>query len=582
MCLHYRQTINNNPPSSILVVPAHEPGRGGGHRVRCIKLAEELRQFNIDVCLYDPATSKENLSDKDWKCIILDRFKTAPQELASWKKLSVVIGIDEGGPCRDSFDFLIDILPNLCSIAPNIFDPSLLPLPENKQKTLPAAGCPLKVLASFGQEDAAGLGSAVSKILAEKKGIELTVTKGNSIPNLSDHLHEYDLLITHYGITAFEALYAGTGVILVNPTKYHEKLSKAAGFFTSSVKNLKVNLPVDLPFVEKIKNRCKELSKRYNLDHEPNMSLAQFISGFSPNVSRNCRVCGSPLHTVSIARFSDRTYRRCSRCGIINMDRLTEQPVKYGKDYFFEQYRRQYGKTYLEDFPNLISVSKRRLKVIRQWAGGRGQGAVDSLLDIGCAYGAFLQAAKEEGYSPFGIDPCEEAVNFVQKELGIPALQANFPLPSNLLSITPYPLPLTHYSIITLWYVIEHFQDCVSALAQIKKILKPGGILAFSTPSFSGISGRSSQKRYLGKSPADHFTVWPTASCKKALRMAGFSIKRIINTGHHPERFPFLGKFAKNRKSPLYWLLLAISRIFSLGDTYEVYAVAIDIMSATV
>ena len=110
-------------------------------------------------------------------------------------------------------------------------------------------------------------------------------------------------------------------------------------------------------------------------------------------------------------------------------------------------------------------------------------------------------------------------------------------------------------------------------LAEIRKLLQSGGVLAFSTPSCTGISGRSSLRRFLEHSPADHWTVWSPASCGKALEAAGFTVKKIIVSGHHPERFPLLGKYARSKKSPLYWPLLAISTIFGLGDTFEVYAV---------
>jgi len=79
-------------------------------------------------------------------------------------------------------------------------------------------------------------------------------------------------------------------------------------------------------------------------------------------------------------------------------------------------------------------------------------------------------------------------------------------------------------------------------------------------------------RRFLENSPGDHFTIWSPRMVRKALGLAGFNVKKIIVSGHHPERFPLFGKFAKNKKSPLYWLLLAVSKIFSLGDTFEVYA----------
>jgi 2-polyprenyl-3-methyl-5-hydroxy-6-metoxy-1,4-benzoquinol methylase len=226
-----------------------------------------------------------------------------------------------------------------------------------------------------------------------------------------------------------------------------------------------------------------------------------------------------------------------------------------------------------------------------------------SLLDIGCAYGPFLAAAKEEGFSPMGIDPAEDAVNYVQQKLAIPATQGFFPertaqakafahysSEGQKSSATPCQISHPHsyavhnsashssflishsFDIITLWFVIEHFTDCVTVLEEIKKLLKSGGILAFSTPSYSGISGRSSLRRFLSASPADHWTVWSPKIAKKALALAGFKVKKIVVTGHHSQRFPFIGKFAKSKKSPVYWLLLVISKIFGLGDSFEVYA----------
>jgi 2-polyprenyl-3-methyl-5-hydroxy-6-metoxy-1,4-benzoquinol methylase len=243
------------------------------------------------------------------------------------------------------------------------------------------------------------------------------------------------------------------------------------------------------------------------------------------------------------------------------MDRAFPPPTEYAREYFFELYKQQYGKTYIEDFPNLIVLGKRRLEIIKSLLPEQGP---RKLLDIGCAYGPFLAAVSEEGFSPYGIDPAENAVHYVRQTLRIPAVQGFFP---------DCPLPVSPpFDAVTLWFVIEHFKNITPVLAAVKKILKPGGIFAFSTPSFKGISGHSSLKRFLENSPADHWTIWSPRVCKKVLASAGFTVKKIVTVGHHPERFPLLGKAANGRKSPLYWALLAVSKIFALGDTFEVYA----------
>jgi len=615
--------MNRKP---ILLIPACEPGRGGGHITRCMNLARELRARNreaflciasnektkhlLQAALFSPewiiATNAPDIN-RDWECVIFDRFQTPPEEFSQWKNSAALIGIDEGGPCRASFDFLIDILPSVRrnntaanGNAPNISDPSLLPLPPLPEKKERPASSPLKVLVSFGQEDSAGLGIAAANALAAQNrngllGITLltgagavssnkkyasaespSVTIIETIPNLAEHLCDYDLLVTHYGITAFEALYSSTPLMLLAPGAYHEKLARAAGFYSlgrGKRKALKLRRllfarnNLNDSFLRKLAMRCTALAARHKLSHQPEKTLADVIDRCAPVVSRVCTVCGAPYHGTVIARFHERAYLRCPACGIIGMNRLKPEPVEYGREYFFELYKKQYGKTYIDDFPNLVQMAARRLaRIAKLRAGKKGR-----VLDIGCAYGPFLAAARAAGFFPFGVDPAEDAVRYVQEKLGVPAIRGVFP-GCDLSEFAVHEDGAILFDVVTLWYVIEHFGNCAAALAEIKKILKPGGILAFSTPSFSGVSGRSSLKRFLESSPGDHLTIWSPRTCKKALARAGFIVKKIVSTGHHPERFPLLGRFAASKHSPLYKILATVSKIFSLGDTFEVYA----------
>ena len=383
----------------------------------------------------------------------------------------------------------------------------------------------------------------------------------DNIPKLAERLREYDLVITHYGLTAYEALYAGTRVLLDHPTPLHKELAKTAGFKTFTQKS----------FSRTSNQRFAKGTEELLADNNTKENLSALVNRLKPIINKSCPVCGSEKKQV-ISRLSDRTYKRCKKCDVIYMDRINEPPIEYEKEYFFESYKKQYGKTYLEDFDNIKEAGKQRLKHIVKISHKdtkvkreEKNSEFPTLLDIGCAYGPFLAAAKEEGFSPTGIDPAEDAVKYVNEELGIPAIHSIFPV-----SISDT------FDVVTLWYVIEHFKDCVSVLSEIKKLLKPDGILAFSTPSFSGISGCVSLENFLSASPADHFTIWSPKMVKKALALCGFNVKKIVVVGHHPERFPVLGKLAKNKKGLVYSILLAYSKLFRLGDTFEVYSVKVD------
>ena len=611
--------------NQILIVPQIEKGKGGGHLTRCIRLVNDLRDLDRHAFLFcrqnaqidslfkimnfntewvrnsEPsnlwfgAMSNEQITENSKKCpinseqiagsgekrenfelIVLDRFQTSDEELFVWKNIAPVIGIDEGGHYRDNFDFLIDILipEKLGKPCANICSPALIGLPQNiSSKQEQKNNETYKILITFGQEDSAGLGIKTANLLSnlsKKYSMDITLLRGalsahnnlpiinnvcilDTIPNLAKRISEYDLVITHYGLTAYESLFAGASVLLAHPTVYHRKLAKAAGF--NDIKSIK-------SFLNKTLKKNNVLIDAEIPSNKKN--LAAVINDFLPQVNSNCPVCKSysPIH--SIARFNDRTYRQCHKCACIFMDRAFPPPVEYSNEYFFEQYKNQYGKTYLDDFDNIKKTGKKRLQVIKKISKLKNL-TPPALLDIGCAYGPFLDAAREEGFNPTGIDPSQEALDYVQQKLNISSIRGFFPVSD------PSLLAQNSFDVISLWYVLEHFSDTIPVFKEIHKLLKPNGILAFSTPSYSGISGKANLKKFLKASPSDHYTIWSPGMSRKALQ--GFKIKKIVIAGHHPERFPLIGKFIKSKKNIFYWFLFGLSKLFRLGDTFEVYAV---------
>jgi 2-polyprenyl-3-methyl-5-hydroxy-6-metoxy-1,4-benzoquinol methylase len=200
-------------------------------------------------------------------------------------------------------------------------------------------------------------------------------------------------------------------------------------------------------------------------------------------------------------------------------------------------------------------MGRRRIALISKLRGGiRGK---CSLLDVGCAYGPFLAAAHDAGWDVTGADVNQEAVDYVQNSLHCPAFCGDCS------SMSSNPLPPASFDSVTMWYVIEHFTDLRPALETVRRVLKPGGIFAFSTPSGSGISARRDPQGFFSASPRDHATIWEPATVTAVLARLGFRVLRIVSTGHHPERF---------RASVPTPLIALASRLFRLGDTFEVYA----------
>jgi 2-polyprenyl-3-methyl-5-hydroxy-6-metoxy-1,4-benzoquinol methylase len=104
-----------------------------------------------------------------------------------------------------------------------------------------------------------------------------------------------------------------------------------------------------------------------------------------------------------------------------------------------------------------------------------------SVLDIGCFNGYFLDILKEKGFETYGIDASTEAVKICNSK-GHKTVELN--LEEHI------PFEENFFDAITGLEIIEHLADTDTLLKEIKRTLKPNGILIFSTPNFFSLSRR--------------------------------------------------------------------------------------------
>lgn len=581
----------------ILLVPAAHPGTG--HLARAATLAKTFSENHRIIVWIPERPAQETaipealgpfLADTppaSCALVVADLFRSSPSIIDRLRAIGPVVSLDDGGRGRARSDYLLDIIPGLpgSRSAPNRTDPALLVLPRRRRRD-PSRKIE-KVLVAAGGDNAAGLALPAAAILSHIFP-DVTVINpclpresetgpdGNTagteeagafrvigpVTDLRERLSDYDLVVTHFGFTAFEALAAGCRVLLFSPTRYHYRLARAWRFPALPPDHLRREDVLAL--VRGGLSAPKVIgpdTAEGNLSNE----LARLADGRAIP----CPLCGENRDRTVIARYETRTVYRCDSCRMIHLGFVMTEPSRYGRSYFFEEYRNQYGKTYLEDFDSIKEKSFDRLasleRVIRRSLPFLRPGE-KTVLDIGCAYGPFLDAARGRGWIPFGTDISESAVAHVRDVLGIPAVRAAFPA----LDDRDLPSP-GRFAAVSLWYVIEHFQDLEPVLERVRKLLVPGGVLALSTPSAAGVSARFGRSSFLKRSPTDHFTIWDPRLVRSQLARYGFSVKRIVSTGHHPERFPRCKGLRSG--SPLRIALIAISRFFKLGDTFEVYAV---------
>jgi 2-polyprenyl-3-methyl-5-hydroxy-6-metoxy-1,4-benzoquinol methylase len=109
-----------------------------------------------------------------------------------------------------------------------------------------------------------------------------------------------------------------------------------------------------------------------------------------------------------------------------------------------------------------------------------GAPAGRKLLDVGAYVGVFVQVAREAGWDAMGVEPSTWGVAQAQKA-GLPVVQgtlatANFAPES--------------FDVITIWDVIEHFDDPSTELRHVWQLLKPGGFVVIHTIDVDSITAR--------------------------------------------------------------------------------------------
>jgi len=103
------------------------------------------------------------------------------------------------------------------------------------------------------------------------------------------------------------------------------------------------------------------------------------------------------------------------------------------------------------------------------------------VLDIGCFNGFVLDILKEKGYDTYGVDASKTAVDFCNQK-GHKALEGDLE--------NEIPFENDYFDSVIGMEIIEHLADTDTFIREIKRVLKPNGVLVFSTPNFFSLSRR--------------------------------------------------------------------------------------------
>lgn len=151
---------------------------------------------------------------------------------------------------------------------------------------------------------------------------------------------------------------------------------------------------------------------------------------------------------------------------------------------------------------------KRKIQIVRKHSKG------SNLLDIGAGTGDFVLTAKQAGFNAVGAEPSVVARKHAEDK-GV-----------SLLSSTER---IADYSqdAITMWHVLEHVPDVNAQIGELKRLLKPDGILVIAVPNYKSFDAIHYGKYWAAFDVPRHLYHFSKDSIRTLFNESGFSVEAI-------------------------------------------------------
>jgi 2-polyprenyl-3-methyl-5-hydroxy-6-metoxy-1,4-benzoquinol methylase len=155
--------------------------------------------------------------------------------------------------------------------------------------------------------------------------------------------------------------------------------------------------------------------------------------------------------------------------------------------------------------------------------------APGSVLDIGCASGAFLLAMHHRGWRLSGTDTSEQA-HEIAKAVPDADIRLGY--------LRRGDFPPASFDAITLWSVFEHLHDPLDTLRIIRELLKPEGRLFMVVPNYRGLERMIFRTRWFALELPRHLYHFTPETMEQMLHKGGFEVDKMQHaSGHDTFRF---------------------------------------------
>lgn len=211
----------------------------------------------------------------------------------------------------------------------------------------------------------------------------------------------------------------------------------------------------------------------------------------------------------SARRLPDRIHYRmvkCNGCGLVRSDPMADPAM-------LEQLYHQSKFTYGDEVADLKRTYGRYLAKL-----GKFGAHIETLLEIGCGNGFFLEEAQAQGYHTVrGVEPSREAVT-----------QANPSIREKIVCdvMRPGLFAPKQFDVICLFQVFDHVPNPKTLLDECFKVLKPGGLMLAINHNVAAVSARILGER-CPIIDIEHTYLYSPATMSRIFTDHGFKVRRV-------------------------------------------------------